>query len=103
MLGVWNDTGFPVVSIPGGLSPADQSPVGMQLAGLPHTEAVLLQIAIDVQAVTDYHRQSPADLDSGRDYTSPARRNAGPQPPYVPGLSALNAVVPVNPTARGER
>jgi aspartyl-tRNA(Asn)/glutamyl-tRNA(Gln) amidotransferase subunit A len=102
MLGVWNDTGFPVVSIPGGLSPADQSPVGMQLAGLPHDEAVLLQIAIDVQAVTDYHRQSPADLDSGRDYTPPARRNAGPQPPYVPGLSALNAVVPVNPTARGE-
>ena len=94
MLGVWNDTGFPVVSIPAGLSPADQSPVGMQLAGLPYTEASLLQIAIDVQAETDYHRQSPADLDAGPDYQPPARHAAGRQPPYVPGLSALNAVVP---------
>lgn len=97
MLGVWNDTGFPVVSVPAGLSPADESPVGMQLAGLPHTEAVLLQVAIDLQAVTDYHRQSPADLDHGPDYEPPARHAASPQPPYVPGLSALNAVVPVNP------
>ena len=99
MLGVWNDTGFPVVSIPAGLSPTDQSPVGMQLAGLPHTEAMLLQVAIDVQAATDYHRQSPADLDHGPDYEPLARHEAGPQPPYVPGLSTLNAVVPVNPAA----
>ena len=97
MLGVWNDTGFPVVSVPAGLSPADQSPVGMQLAGLPYTEAALLQTAIDLQAATDYHRQSPADLDHGPDYQPPARHAAGPQPPYAAGLSALNAVVPVNP------
>ena len=102
MLGVWNDTGFPVVSVPAGLSPADQSPVGMQLAGLPHTEAALLQIAIDVQATSDYHRQSPADLDHGPAYQPPARHAAGPMPPYVPGLSALNAVVPFNPAA-GDR
>jgi aspartyl-tRNA(Asn)/glutamyl-tRNA(Gln) amidotransferase subunit A len=100
MLGVWNDTGFPVVSVPAGLSPADQSPVGMQLAGLPHTEAALLQVAIDVQAATDYHRQSPPDLDHGPDYQPPARHPAGPQPPYVPGISALNAVLPVNPATR---
>lgn len=100
MLGVWNDTGFPVVSVPAGLSPTDQSPVGMQLAGLPHTEAALLQVAIDLQAVTDYHRQSPANLDHGPDYQPPARQATGPQPPYVPVLSALNAVIPVNPAAR---
>ncbi|HEY3735718.1 MAG TPA: amidase [Streptosporangiaceae bacterium] len=100
MLGVWNDTGFPVVSVPAGLSPADQSPVGMQLAGLPHTEAALLQVAIDLQAVTDYHRQSPADLDHGPNYQPSARHVAGPQPPYVPPLSALNAVIPVNPATR---
>jgi len=99
MLGVWNDTGFPVVSVPAGLSPADRSPVGMQLAGLPHTEAVLLQVAIDVQAATDYHRQSPPDLDHGPDYVPPARHAVGPQPPYAPGPSALNAVIPVNPAA----
>jgi aspartyl-tRNA(Asn)/glutamyl-tRNA(Gln) amidotransferase subunit A len=99
MLGVWNDTGFPVVSIPAGLSPADQSPVGMQLAGLPHTEAVLLQVAIDVQAATEHHRQSPPDLDHGPDYVPPARHAADPQPPYAPGHSALNASIPVHPSA----
>jgi aspartyl-tRNA(Asn)/glutamyl-tRNA(Gln) amidotransferase subunit A len=103
MLGIWNDTGFPVVSIPAGLSPADRSPVGMQLAGLPHTEAVLLQVAIDLQAATDYHRQSPPDLDHGPDYEPPARHSAGPQPPYVPGLSALDAVVPLNPLPGASR
>ena len=103
MLGVWNDTGFPVVSVPAGLSPKDQSPVGMQLAGLPHTEATLLQIAIDVQAATDYHLQSPADLDNGPSYQPPARHAVGPQRRYVPGLSAINAVVPVNPAAGGDR
>jgi aspartyl-tRNA(Asn)/glutamyl-tRNA(Gln) amidotransferase subunit A len=100
MPGVWNDTGFPVVSVPAGLSPADQSPVGIQLAGLPHSEAALLQVAIDLQAGTDYHRQSPADLDHGPEYQPPARHAAGPQPPYVPSLSALNAIIPVNPAAR---
>ncbi|HEY1643468.1 MAG TPA: amidase [Streptosporangiaceae bacterium] len=99
MLGVWNDTGFPVVSVPAGLSPADQSPVGMQLAGLPHTEAALLQVAIDLQAATGYHRLSPPGLGDGPDYRPPARRAAGPQPPYVAGLSALNAVILANPAA----
>jgi aspartyl-tRNA(Asn)/glutamyl-tRNA(Gln) amidotransferase subunit A len=97
MLGVWNDTGFPVVSVPAGLSPADRSPVGMQLAGLPHTESALLQVAIDLQVATGYHRQSPPDLDTGPVYAGPARHAGGPQPPYVAGPSALNAVIPVNP------
>lgn len=99
MLGVWNDTGFPVVSIPAGLSQADQSPVGMQLAGLPHTEALLLQIAIDFQAATDYHRQSPADLDRRPSYRPPDRHVVGTQPAYAPGLSAVNAIIPVRPAA----
>jgi aspartyl-tRNA(Asn)/glutamyl-tRNA(Gln) amidotransferase subunit A len=103
MLGVWNDTGFPVVSVPAGLSPADQSPVGMQLAGLPYTEPVLLQVAIDLQAATDYHRQSPPGLDTEAAYVPPARPAAGPQPPYVPGPSALNAVVPLNPGTSSDR
>jgi aspartyl-tRNA(Asn)/glutamyl-tRNA(Gln) amidotransferase subunit A len=103
MLGVWNDTGFPVVSVPAGLSPADQSPVGMQLAGLPYTEPALLQVAIDVQAATDYHRQRPPDLEGGLAYTPPARHAAGPQPSYIPGPSALNAVVPLNPGSGSDR
>jgi aspartyl-tRNA(Asn)/glutamyl-tRNA(Gln) amidotransferase subunit A len=103
MLGVWNDTGFPVVSVPAGLSPADRSPVGMQLAGLPYTEPGLLQVAIDVQAATDYHRQSPPELDAGPAYAPPTRHAAGPQPPYIPGPSALGAVVPLNPRARNDQ
>jgi aspartyl-tRNA(Asn)/glutamyl-tRNA(Gln) amidotransferase subunit A len=95
--GTWNDTGFPVVSVPAGLSPADQSPVGIQLAGLPHSEAALLQVAIDLQAGTDYHRQSPADLDHGPEYQPPARHVVDPQPPYVAPLSPLNAVIPRDP------
>jgi aspartyl-tRNA(Asn)/glutamyl-tRNA(Gln) amidotransferase subunit A len=100
MLGVWNDTGFPVVSAPAGLSAQDQSPVGMQLAGLPYTEAQLLQIAIALQAATDYHRQQPPGLDQGPDFQPPARHETGrPQPPYLAGPSALNAVIPLNPAA----
>lgn len=103
MLGVWNDTGFPVVSVPADISPADQSPVGMQLAGLPYTEPVLLQIAIDVQAATDYHCQSPPELDSGPVYVPPARHAPGPQRPYVAGPSAINAVIPLNPATWSDR
>lgn len=94
MLGVWNDTGFPVVSVPAGLSPADRSPVGIQLAGLPYTEAVLLQIAIDFQAGTPYHQASPPGLDEGPAYQPPARHTAKPQTPYVPGPGMLDAIIP---------
>ena len=91
------------MSVPAGLSPADQSPVGMQLAGLPHTEAALLQVAIDLQAATGYHHLTPACLGAGPDYQPPARHVAGTQPPYVPGLSALNSVIPVNPAAPNDQ
>jgi aspartyl-tRNA(Asn)/glutamyl-tRNA(Gln) amidotransferase subunit A len=97
MLGVWNDTGFPVVSVPAGLSPADGSPVGMQLAGLPYTEAALLQIAVDYQAATPYHRACPPDLDDGPRYRPPPRPAAGPQPPYRPGPGMLEAIIPAGP------
>jgi aspartyl-tRNA(Asn)/glutamyl-tRNA(Gln) amidotransferase subunit A len=100
MLGVWNDTGFPVVSVPAGLSPADQSPVGIQLAGLPYTEPALLQVAIDLQAATGYHRLAPPDLDSGPAYTPPDRHAAGPQPPYAARPSAVNAVIPAAGSGR---
>lgn len=100
MMGVWNDTGFPVVMVPAGLSPADQSPVGIQLAGLPHTEADLLQIAIDVQVANEYHCESPPDLDSAPPYGPPARHSAGVQAQYVPEPSALNSVIPLNPFAQ---
>lgn len=55
----WNTLGFPVVAIPGGLSPDTGMPVGVQLAGLPFTETELLQIAVDYQARYDEHTLVP--------------------------------------------
>ena len=95
MFGVWNDTNFPVVSVPAGLSPTDGSPVGMQIAGLPYTEQDLLQVAVDLQAATDYHLASPPGLDAGPDYQAPQRRETSPQPPFQPVRSPLNAAIPL--------
>ncbi|WP_020495650.1 amidase [Sciscionella marina] len=90
--GCWNDANFPVVSVPAGFSPTDGSPIGMQLAGPPFTEAVLLQLAIDIQAVTDHHLQIPPSLDDRPVFTGP-RRKEGPddQAPYVPLPSPLGS------------
>jgi aspartyl-tRNA(Asn)/glutamyl-tRNA(Gln) amidotransferase subunit A len=97
MFGVWNDTGFPVVSLPAGLSPSDGSPVGMQLVGLPFTEQLLLQVAVDIQAATDYHSACPAGLDEAPRYVPPPRHETGPQPPFVVVRSPFDALVPEAP------
>jgi aspartyl-tRNA(Asn)/glutamyl-tRNA(Gln) amidotransferase subunit A len=95
MLGVWNDTNFPVVSVPAGLSPTDGSPVGMQIVGLPYAEPDLLQIAIDLQAATGYHLACPPGLDAGPEYEAPSRHETSPQPPFQPVRSPLNAAIPL--------
>ncbi|HTX00522.1 MAG TPA: amidase, partial [Acidimicrobiales bacterium] len=98
LFGVWNDTGFPVVSLPAGLSPLDGSPVGVQLAGLPFSERSLLQIAAELQAATGYHLASPAGLDDARPFVAPSRPEAGAQPPYVGPPSPFDTL---HPLARG--
>jgi len=45
----WNTLGFPVLGLPGGLSPVTGMPVGIQLAGLPFTETDLFTIALEYQ------------------------------------------------------
>lgn len=83
LYGMWSDTNFPVVCLPAGRSPVDSGPVGVQLIGLPHTEPMLLQLAIDYQAATGYHLSEPPGLDdhTAPDYVGPDRPAAGPQPP----------------------
>jgi aspartyl-tRNA(Asn)/glutamyl-tRNA(Gln) amidotransferase subunit A len=50
--------GLPGMSVPAGFG-ADQLPVGLQLIGNYLSEARLLQVAHQLQWVTDFHRQSP--------------------------------------------
>lgn len=57
--GIWNSTGFPSLSVPAGRSPDTGMPVGAQISGLPWTDGKLLQIAINYQHNTDYHRIQP--------------------------------------------
>jgi aspartyl-tRNA(Asn)/glutamyl-tRNA(Gln) amidotransferase subunit A len=45
----WNFTGFPVVALPAGLGSRSGLPVGVSLIGLPDTEPMLVQAAIDLQ------------------------------------------------------
>jgi aspartyl-tRNA(Asn)/glutamyl-tRNA(Gln) amidotransferase subunit A len=61
---LWDDTGFPALSLPGGRSPVSGMPVGMQVVGTPGGEAPLLQIGIDIQANTPYHLERPGILPS---------------------------------------
>jgi len=103
MFGVWNDTNFPVVSLPAGLSATDGSPVGMQLVGLPFTERSLLQTAVDIQAATEYHLAGPPGLDDAPRYLPPPRRESGEQPPFVSLPSPFDALLPDRPGTQAGR
>jgi aspartyl-tRNA(Asn)/glutamyl-tRNA(Gln) amidotransferase subunit A len=59
----WADVaGLPVVAVTIGRSAATGLPFGIQIGGTPHTEARLLQIAIDYQAHYGYHEATPPGL-----------------------------------------
>jgi aspartyl-tRNA(Asn)/glutamyl-tRNA(Gln) amidotransferase subunit A len=59
----WADVaGLPVASVTVGRSAATGLPFGIQIGGAPHTEAKLLQIAIDYQAHYPYHEVAPPNL-----------------------------------------
>jgi aspartyl-tRNA(Asn)/glutamyl-tRNA(Gln) amidotransferase subunit A len=59
----WADVaGLPVVAATIGRSAATGLPFGIQIGGAPHTEAKLLQIAIDYQAHYGYHEATPPGL-----------------------------------------
>jgi aspartyl-tRNA(Asn)/glutamyl-tRNA(Gln) amidotransferase subunit A len=56
---LWNVTGLPAVSVPIGRNPSGL-PLGMQLAGIPHSDERLLAIAAIYQAASEHHRAVPA-------------------------------------------
>jgi aspartyl-tRNA(Asn)/glutamyl-tRNA(Gln) amidotransferase subunit A len=58
----WNFTGFPVVALPAGLGARTQLPVGVSLIGVPDSEPLLVQAAIDLQE----HELPPPRLDAAR-------------------------------------
>jgi aspartyl-tRNA(Asn)/glutamyl-tRNA(Gln) amidotransferase subunit A len=59
----WADVaGLPVVAATIGRSAATGLPFGIQIGGAPHTEAKLLQIAIDYQAHYGHHEATPPGL-----------------------------------------
>ncbi|MFG1795923.1 amidase [Nocardia sp. NPDC049149] len=54
-----NYCGLPAVAIPTAPSSTTGLPVGVQLLGAPYNDAKLLQIAIDIQQHSDFHRRVP--------------------------------------------
>lgn len=57
----WSFCGFPSMSMPVGLDDAGV-PVGLQLNGLPRTEATLLSIALAIEEAVDFAQHRPAVL-----------------------------------------
>jgi aspartyl-tRNA(Asn)/glutamyl-tRNA(Gln) amidotransferase subunit A len=96
LYGTWSDANFPVVSLPAGLTADDAWPVGLQLVGLPFSDQALLQIAVDYQAATDYHSAMPSGLDDATraPFVPPPTPSTGPQPPWMPIRSPIEAVLP---------
>ena len=56
--GPFNATGMPAISLPCGFD-ADGLPVGLQLAGRPFDEALVLRAAHAYEQATDWHRRTP--------------------------------------------
>jgi aspartyl-tRNA(Asn)/glutamyl-tRNA(Gln) amidotransferase subunit A len=59
----FNLTGQPALTLPCGFTPSGL-PVGLQLAGKPFQEALLLQVAAAYQACTDWHLRRPPLTDA---------------------------------------
>lgn len=55
----WSFGNLPAISIPCGFE-ASGLPVGLQIAGAPHSDWRLIDLARQYQAVTDWHRRRPA-------------------------------------------
>ena len=58
-----NYFGLPALAIPAGFDDRGM-PVGLQLVGRPNGEAVLLQVAMKLQAITDWHGRMPGAVAS---------------------------------------
>jgi len=68
----WSFGGVPAISVPCGFT-GEGLPVGLQIAGPPHSEWRLLDLARAYQSITDWHRRRPA---SPLDSIEPATKEA---------------------------
>jgi aspartyl-tRNA(Asn)/glutamyl-tRNA(Gln) amidotransferase subunit A len=59
--GLWNMTGNPALSVPGGFS-ASGLPIGLQIVGRPFDEANVLAVGDAYQRLTDWHARRPPAL-----------------------------------------
>ncbi|HEY3108023.1 MAG TPA: amidase [Chloroflexota bacterium] len=59
--GLWNMTGNPALSVPGGFS-ASGLPIGLQIVGRPFDEATVLAVGDAYQRLTDWHARRPPAL-----------------------------------------
>jgi amidase len=57
--GMWNVAGFPAISVPFGFHPEAGTPIGVQLAGPPGSEALLLGVASLVEELHPWQRTAP--------------------------------------------
>jgi len=95
LYGMWSDTNFPVLAVPGGPSPTDGGPVGIEIVGLPYQEGRLLTIGIAYQSATDYHRAIPTTIGTDLEpYVPAATPDGGTQPSYRAVKSPFEAVMP---------
>ena len=82
---MFNLTGIPSLSIPAGFS--DGLPVGIQIAGPPYAEAIVLAVAHAYQQLTDHHRQLPplvaADSAQAHPGWDPRDRNVPDERPVI--------------------
>jgi amidase len=58
--GPWNVCGFPAISVPAATTPGGL-PIGMQLVGVPGSEATLLGLAAGMEAAIGWTARHPAD------------------------------------------
>ncbi len=58
MMGIWNITGFPALSIPCGFTSLGL-PIGLQIIGLPFEDAKVMGVADAYQQITTWHEQTP--------------------------------------------
>ena len=82
---VFNLTGIPSLSIPAGFS--DGLPVGIQIAGPPYAEGVVLAAAHAYQRLTDHHQADAATVadDSAQRHPGwdPSQRNVPDEAPVI--------------------
>ncbi|MGE3270848.1 MAG: amidase [Chloroflexota bacterium] len=58
LMGIWNLTGLPAMSIPCGFS-SSKLPIGMQIVGKPFAEPTVFKVADGYQQITDWHVTVP--------------------------------------------